>query len=264
MEKLHFDGFTGFYKEAASDRADHVWNDLARFNFDAMTIWSQMNDHKPPDGEYAVILENFLRAMAFESDYTASELGSVFFAKVNDPKEFPRAPFARQMMCDSEWRRNFLQNDGWIVLLKIIERIKKWMENDSDSDHYEPRFLVKLSECLLENDAIDEETRGMILVLLDFIQSRFGDKTVWNMLKKERSFIVDVLSRQSTMKSPETADRFFQLLSQTSVDPKDSLLDSSQNLWPAVKDALKCIFKKYATNEDGTMCHSDMRRYCIY
>ena len=128
-ETFNFDAFVGFYEEAAaSERAEHVWNDLWVHKFDAVTIWSQMNGHKPPDAEYAVILENFLRAMAFESDDFAYKLAKVFFAKVNDRNRFPRSEFARQMMCDGEWRRNFLRTDGWNVLLKIIFRIPKWKE----------------------------------------------------------------------------------------------------------------------------------------
>ena len=138
MEKLQFEGFAGFYQTVSVDRAQHVWNDLGIFNFNAMTVWS--HDGKPPGGEYAVILENFLRAMAFESDDNASKLSKMFFGKINRLHQFPRAAFARQMTCDSEWRRKFMQNDGWNVLLKIIFRIPNWMQ--VDRDHYEPGIQV--------------------------------------------------------------------------------------------------------------------------
>ena len=163
-ERLHFDGFAGFYKAASRDRPLHVWNDLAVFNFNAATIWSQMNDYKPPEGEYAVILENFLRAMAFEDDDVALKLAEVFFAKVNVPNGFPRAEFTRQMTCDGKWRRKFMQNDGWNVLLKIIFRIPKWTKIRIRRNEFQLRLQVF-------KDMLDSICCGQSDALYDSIQN---------------------------------------------------------------------------------------------
>ena len=117
----------------------------------------------------------------------------------------------------------------------------------------------KLSECFLEDDSVEEKVRANVLRL--FSELAGNNKTILQILEAQRPFIVEVLSRKSTMKQPNYARRFFHIFSQISGDINDSLLDSSQNLWPAVKEALQNIFQQYATNKDGTMCNDDMRRY---
>ena len=117
----------------------------------------------------------------------------------------------------------------------------------------------KLSECFLEDDSVDEIVRANVLRV--FSQLAGNNKTVLQILEAQRPFIVDVLSTRSIMERPNYARRFFHIFSQISGDITDSLLDSSQNLWPAVKDALQTIFQRYATNKDGTWCNDDMRRY---
>ena len=119
----------------------------------------------------------------------------------------------------------------------------------------------KLSECFLEDDSVEENVRVNVLRL--FSKSAGNNKTILKLLEPQRPFIVEMLCRKSTMRRLKDARRFFHLLSQTSGDITDSLLDSSQNLWPAVKDALQSIFQQYARNKDSTMSHEDMRRYYI-
>ena len=117
----------------------------------------------------------------------------------------------------------------------------------------------KLSECFLEDDSVEVAVRANVLRL--FSKLAGNNKTILKLLETQRPFIVEMLSRKDIMRRPNHVRRFFHIFSQISGDITDSLLDSSQNLWPAVKDALQSIFQQYVTNKDGTWCSDDMRRY---